>query len=153
MEIRQFYNIINTAIMTSLASMKFLPDYDDLTEMFDYNNHIIPQSDHTQYEDAHNAYKQSGRTLLLHLQKGTTIPANTAPVAAIKQQENSMVNCRFEMLFNIITHMSPQLGGQYRDTQAYVETLVISEGEPVLDYYLRALKMSQEIRKQKDKTG
>ena len=49
--------------------------------------------------------------------------------------------------------MSPQLGGQYRDLQAYVDTLVISEGEPVLYYYLRALKMSQEIRTQKDKTG
>ena len=29
----------------------------------------------------------------------------------------------------------------------------ISEGEPVLEFYLRALKMSQEIQTQKDKTG
>ena len=153
MEIRQFYNLINTAIMTSLASMKFLPDYDDLTTTFDYESHIVPPSNHTQFEDAQNAYKQYGRTLLLHLQKQTTIPSNSAPATAIKQQENSMATCGFKMLFEIITSMSPQLGGQYRDLQQYVDTLVIADGEPVLEYYLRALKMSQEIQTQKDKTG
>ena len=34
-----------------------------------------------------------------------------------------------------------------------MDTLVIADGEPVLEYYLRALKMSQEIQTQKDKTG
>ena len=153
MEIRQFYNLINTAIMTSLASMKFLPDYDDLTTTFDYESHIVPPSNHTQFEDAQNAYKQYGRTLLLHLHKQTTIPSNSAPATAIKQQENSMATCGFKMLFEIITSMSPQLGGQYRDLQQYVDMLVIVDGEPVLEYYLRALKISQEIQKQKDKMG
>ena len=57
------------------------------------------------------------------------------------------------MLFDIITSMSPQLGGKYRDLQQYVDTLVVSDGEPVLDFYVRALKMSQEIQTQKDKTS
>ena len=57
------------------------------------------------------------------------------------------------MLFEIITSMIPQLGDQYRDLQEYVGILVISNGEPVLDYYLRVLKMSQEIQTQKDKIG
>ena len=53
-----------------------------------------------------------------------------------------------------ITAMSPQLGGQYRDLQQCVDTLVIADGEPVLEYYLRALKICQEIQTQKikDKT-
>ena len=68
-EIRKFYNLINIAIMKSLASIKCLPDYNELKPRFDYDDHIIPRIDHTQYEDAHNAYKQYGRTLLLYLQK------------------------------------------------------------------------------------
>ena len=71
----------------------------------------------------------------------------------VKQQENSMTICGFQILFDLITSMSPQLGGKYRDLQQYVDTLVVSEGEPVLEFYLRALKMSQEIQTQKDKTG
>ena len=57
------------------------------------------------------------------------------------------------MLFDIITSMSPQLGGKYRDLQQYVGTLVISDGESALDFYLRAFKISQEIQTQKDKIG
>ena len=37
--------------------------------------------------------------------------------------------------------------------QQYVETLKIIDGEPVLEYYLRALRMSQEIQLQADNTG
>ena len=153
MQIRQFYNQINTALMTSLASMKFYPEYDDLKPGFEHYNHVVPPKDHTQYEDACNAHKQYGNVILLHLMKQTTIPSNLAPLTSVKQQENSMETCGFEMLSKIIKAMSPQLGGQYRDLQEYVDTLNISEGEPVLDYYLRALKMSQEIQTQKDKTG
>ena len=80
------------------------------------------------------------------------IPSNSAPVKAIKQQEKSMATRGFQMLFKIITSMSPQLGLQYRDLQRYVDTLVIADGESALEYYLRSLKMSQEIQTQKDKT-
>ena len=64
-----------------------------------------------------------------------------------------MTTCGFQMLFDLITSMSPQLGGKYRDLQQYIDTLLTSEGEPVLEFYLRALNMSQEIQTQKDKTG
>ena len=63
-----------------------------------------------------------------------------------------MATCGFQMLFEIITSMIPQLGGKYRDLQEYVDTLVIYDGEPILDYYLRVLTISQEIQTQKDKT-
>ena len=68
---------------------------------------------------------------------------------AIKQQENSMATCGFQMLFETITSMSPQLGGQYRDLQQYVDTLVIADGEPVLEYYLRALKCLKKYKHKK----
>ena len=42
-----------------------------------------------------------------------------------------MTTCGFQMLFDFITSMSPQLGGKYRDLQQYVDMLVISEGEPI----------------------
>ena len=49
--------------------------------------------------------------------------------------------------------MSPQLGGYARDLEDFVKTLQISDGEPVLEYYLRALKMYKEIKLQRDGTG
>ena len=67
--------------------MIFLPDYDDLAARFDYGSNIVPPTNHTQFEDAHNACKQCGRTLLLHVQKVTTISSNSALVIAIKQQQ------------------------------------------------------------------
>ena len=47
MEIRQFYNLVNTEIMTSLALMNVLPDYDELKPRFYYYGHIILPTDHT----------------------------------------------------------------------------------------------------------
>ena len=52
MEIRQFYDLINTTMMTSLSSIKLLPDYNDLTATFDYHDHIVPPPEHTKYEDS-----------------------------------------------------------------------------------------------------
>ena len=57
-KIRQFYNLVNTAIMTSLASMEILLDYDELKPRFDYYDRLILPTDHTQYKDANNQYKQ-----------------------------------------------------------------------------------------------
>ena len=42
---------------------------------------------------------------------------------------------------------------EFRDLQQYVDTLRIVDGEPFLELYLRALKMSEEIMLQQDKTG
>ena len=53
--------------------------------------------------------------------------------------------CGFIIFFKIIKELSPQLGGEFRDLQEYVKTLRINDGEPVLEFYLRAVKMSQEI--------
>ena len=58
-------------------------------------------------------------------------------MVAIKQLKNSMVACGFQMLFDIFKAMSPQLGGPFRDLHKYVDTSIISNGEPVLlKYYL-----------------
>ena len=91
--------------------MTCLPEYDELKAIFDYYDHVIPPTDHTQYEDAYNAYKKYGNVLLLHLLKHSKIPSNLAPLIAIKQQDNSMATCEFKMLFDIINLMIQELGG------------------------------------------
>ena len=45
------------------------------------------------------------------------------------------------------------MGDEFRDLHHYVSSLKINDSEPVLEFYLRALKMSQEINLQQDKTG
>ena len=49
--------------------------------------------------------------------------------------------------------MSPQLGGNARHLESYVKTLRISDDEPLVEYYIRALHMHKEITLQKDATG
>ena len=64
-----------------------------------------------------------------------------------------MEKCGSKLLFVIIKGLSPHLGSEFRDLQHYVSSLKINDGEPVFEFYLRALKMSQEISLQQDKTG
>ena len=45
------------------------------------------------------------------------------------------------------------MGGFARDLQAYVQTLEMIDGEPIIDFYLRATDMWNEIEIQQDKTG
>ena len=73
--VRQFYENIDVTIMTSLSTMKFLPEYKDLTTYYVPEKDILPMSTHPQYDDAYNAYRQYSRTLLLHLQKKKTVIA------------------------------------------------------------------------------
>ena len=151
--IQIFYDRINAAIMTTLSSNKFLPDYVDLPFNFDHRDHLLPEPTHTQYNDATNIYKNMSRTILRHLQAQTTINHDNAPKTAIILRERSMMECGFDLLLEIIVKMSPQLGGYARDLEDYVKTLQISDGEPVLEYYLRVLKMYNEIKLQRDGTG
>ena len=60
------------------------------------------------------------------------------------------VDSRF---FAIVTNLSPQLGGHARDLEIYANSLKISDGKPVLDYYTRALRMFHKIELQQDATG
>ena len=64
-----------------------------------------------------------------------------------------MVECGFDLLFTIIIKISPQLGGYARDLELYVTSLKFSDREPVLDYYLRALRVFKNIPLQQDFTG
>ena len=76
-----------------------------------------------------------------------------APREALILQEYILEECGFKALFAIINQLSPHLGGEFRDIQEYVKAMKINDGEPVLEYYLRVLKMPQETNIQSDKTG
>ena len=49
--------------------------------------------------------------------------------------------------------MSPQLGGHARDLEIYVHSLKICDGEPLVDYYTKALHMYNKISIQNNQTG
>ena len=121
--LQQFYDAINAGIMTTLSSNKFLPDYVDLPYNFDHRTHLLPEPDHTQYNDALNIYKNTSRTLLRHLHMKITVNRQKAPFTALILQENSMTECRFDLFFSMILQISPQLGGYARDLEKYVMSL------------------------------
>ena len=151
--VKQFYNNINMALMTSVSVMKFFSTYEYLTIQFDPKTHIVPPSNHPQHDDANNAYIQYSHVMSLHLQEPTIIQAAHAPRALVLRQEVTTEDNGFQAFFYIIKNLSPQLRGSYRDLQNFVNTLTIIEGEPVLNCYLRAHCMSVEIKLQKDNTG
>ena len=68
-------------------------------------------------------------------------------------KENVMMNDGLKLSWTIVQNSSPQLGGDARDSQKYVTTLTFIDREALLDFYIRALVMLQEIEIQKDITG
>ena len=93
------------------------------------------------------------KILLHHFKSKDTIKMQNAPTAFLALRENVLSSCGFKTLFDVIIKLSPQLGGNARDLEEYVKSLKISDGEPVLDYYSRALTMYNEIELQQDTTG
>ena len=67
--------------------------------------------------------------------------------------ENQMMEDGFQLLIKIVIKASPQLGGESRDLTEFVKSLTIINGEPLVEYYLRALKIQNEIKLQQDRTG
>ena len=151
--VQHFYDNVNTAIMTTLTSNVFFPDYEKLNPYFDHEDHVLPDQTHTKYQEAKNIYKNMSKILLNHLKEKDTINTRLCPRASLVRQENALQRCGFEMLFKIVKKLSPQLGGHAKDLEPFVNSLKISEGEPVLEFYTRALRMSQEISLQQDETG
>ena len=70
--IQHFYDSIHTAFMTTLKTNNFLPDYENIPSNFDPESHLVPDSDHTQYDDASNSYKNMSKTLLHYLKRQQT---------------------------------------------------------------------------------
>ena len=144
---------MNSAVMTTLAAHRFLPDYKNITPSFAYITHLIPPETHPQYQDSFNAYNQYSRALLQHLLHHDTITKSKAPEIFLTLQEHGHLEYGFDVFFRIVISRSPQLGGDYKDFQYYVDTLIISDGKPVLDFYLCTLQMTKEIELQINTTG
>ena len=82
---------------------------------------------HLQYDDANNAYKQCGRSILHHLLKTHINEERKAPIASIHLQESSIIKRAFDVLFNISIVLSPQLGVEYKYLQQYVDQFKMSD--------------------------
>ena len=152
-DIRDFWRAINVAFMSTLQSNKGFTDYESLDSYYSIETDIVPPLGHTQHNQGYNAYKQFGAILLGHLKKEGTIEANKSQRAYTSLKENSMIDDGFKVLWVMIQNSSPQLGGDARDLQRYVTTLKLTDGETLLDFYICALEMLQEITIQKDTTG
>ena len=142
--VQHFYDSINTSIMITLTSNKFLPEYEALSPNFNCETYILLPPVHTQYHDAKNIYKNMSKILLFHLQNSKTINNRYAPKATLLRHENLHEKCVFKLFIKLISKLSPQLGGPAFDLEEYVKTLKISDGEPFLEFYTGVLIMSNE---------
>ena len=82
---------------------------------------------------------------MYYLKSREIIKRKTAPIASLALREKVLVNCGLKILVGILIRLSPQLGGQARDLEKCIITLKISDGEPVLNYYIGTLYMYREI--------
>ena len=139
--------------MMTLKSNKCLPAYKDLTPSYDPRISLIPPVAHTQHQEGDEAYKQFSRELLDYLLDNDTIQRKNAPQIYQYYAENQMEEDGFLLLTKIVVKASPQLGGESRDLTDLIKSLTTNNGELLVDYYLRTLKMQAEIILQQDKTG
>ena len=138
--------------MTKLSTMAFLQDYDKLTKTFYSKTHLLVPDMHPKIQDTADVYTQFDRALSLHIIQRSTIDVKYVRRAVIVQQEVSM-QYGFDILFKLVKKLDLQLGGPIRDLQDFVANLRIRDREPVLDFHLRILKISQEYQIKKDKRG
>ena len=81
------------------------------------------------------------------------IQEDQAPAVDIWLQENIIPTCVFNVIFQLVFTLNPQLGEDYMDLQQYIDQFQILDGEPLLSFYLRVLQMMQQIKLQNNNTG
>ena len=151
--LENFWDSINSALMMSLQSNHVLPDYRNLDITFNPRNVMIPSIHDPNYTRVTNAYNNFARVIKEFIASSGTIEMSKAPKAYETLVTNKLERDGFQLLWILISKGSPQLGGFARDLQAYVQTLEMIDGEPIIDFYLRATDMWNEIEIQQDKTG
>ena len=152
-DVKKWWSAINSKLMMTLKSNKCLPAYKDLTPSYDPRTSLIPPVAHTQHQEGDEAYKQFSRELLDYMLDNDTIQRKNAPQIYQYYAENQMEEDGFLLLTKIVVKASPQLGGESRDLTDLVKSLTTNNGELLVDYYLRTLKLQTEIKLQQDKTG
>lgn len=120
------------AIMTKISTHNFLPAYDDLRPNFNPETALTPPRAHPQRNDAVNTHKRFGRLLHCHLLKPNIISSEKASSVVLKLQENSMTIYRFELNFQVINSLSPQLDFECMDLQECIEKFKLSDRESLL---------------------
>ena len=153
MDIQKFWSAINTAFTATLNANSGLPRYEDLSSPYSIQDDITPPIGHTRHTDGKNAYENFARVIRDFLLKDETIKNTSAPNAYKNLIANQLEQDGFKLLTTIITLGSPQLGGIERNLIKFVDNLKITDGEQLVEFYLRAKKMYQEITLQKDQTG
>ena len=152
-DIQKFWNSINTAFCSTLATNKGLGIYKELTSTYNIKDVVTPPIGHTQYAMGQAAYEHFTRIIRDHITKKETIDNEKSPNAfkiLLRKQTNED---GFAILMNIVQAGSPHLGGEARDLIQYVATLKVVNGERLVEYYTRAKEMEIEIAVQKDETG
>ena len=144
---------MNTAFTSTLNANTGLEEYEDITDTYSIQDHLVPPLGHTQHNQGMEAYKNFTRVLRDHLVKETTIDKTKCP-KAFKCLTRHLLNIDgFVLLLHIIRKGSPQLMGDKRNLGQYVDGLTVEDGEELIEFFHRAKKMEYEIHLQQDQTG
>ena len=151
--IEYFWNAIKSASMVTLKLNYLFPSYCQLTRRFDPESFLSPAQGHPYFTEISQAYVQFSRVIRDFILKNNTIKKDVSPKAYRVLLRNELQRDGFQLLWIITYRNSPQLGGNARDLQGYVETLQVIDGEEITEFYERTLLMHNEIELQEDKTG
>ena len=144
---------MNTEFVSTLNVNKGLEDYENITDIYSVQDHLVPPVGHTQWNQGMEAYTNFTRVLRDRLVKVTMISKDTCPKVFKCLTRKLLNNGRFVILLNIIIKGSPQLGGEERYLSRYVDRLKAGGREELIEFYHRAKKIEYEIQLQKDQTG
>ena len=99
-------------------------------------------------------YESLSNTLYHHIVKPDIIDENKSKIEyeSIKFYKGSIKD-GFNLLFIIIKNLSPQIGGKGDDPIKLVENFKMEQGDSLLSFYTRYMKINNNIELQKDSTG
>ena len=117
------WDSIDNSLMSTLFSNTGIGNYDSITPTYSPKCHLLPDPDHRLYTSTKIAYDQFSKILKLFLVNDHSIQSTLSPMAYTILTANRLMDDGFELLRKIIFQLSPQLGGNVRDSQEQVQNL------------------------------
>ena len=152
-QLRKFWNAVDTAYNTTLVTNQGIGRYENLTPTYSIKDKITPPVGHTLHDYTIAVYAKISRVVHTFITKETTITIDASSKAYRTMVKHQMEEDGFKLLTEIIISGSPQLGGEARDLIVYTSRLDYEDGEEMVNFYLKAMKMEQEIKLPYDCSG
>lgn len=154
--LKVFYDKINLVFGSTLSTMPLLPDFDTIDKTIRPIDILLPRDkSNTLLGRIEQGYRTQANALATHLKSDNVISQENAPRAYEKLLTSSILSSDgFELLWEIIVHLTPFLGGfQTKSLHDQVLAFKVESGESLFEFNIRSQRLMQEIITSRDQSG